>query len=135
MADRNRIRLNRTFDSPYDSRVTDLRKPLMPKRGNGGGGDGFENRNLTNTTPFQLVGGADAIRALPRNPRRVGLRIQNLDNTADLRYSFGNALNNNGVLIPPRSSDLYDFTTPPDEVYLWSSANIYVIIVDITRGF
>lgn len=140
MADKREPRLklkqSRGFDSPYDVRMTDLNNPLMPPRGQGGGGgDGFVNRNVSNTTPFVLVGGAEAIRALPRNPRRVGLQIQNLDPSADLRYSVGNNLNGNGLLVVPRGTVLYDFTTPPDELYLWSAANITVIVMDVTRGF
>lgn len=133
-----RIKLRRNFDSPYDVRVTDYSKPLAPRRTNPQAADGFANRNVSNTTPFVLVGNAPPVRALPRNDRRVGILIQNLDPTTDLRYSFGNGMSENGtggLLCVPRGSILLDFTTPPDELYLFSTANITVMVMDVTRGF
>lgn len=126
---RNRLTLP---DSPYDARVTDLALPVRPPNAVSSF-DGFENRNGTSTIVLQLVGGAVAVRVLPRNPRRSGLRIQNKDAAADLLYSLGNDQAANGIIVPPRGSDLYDFTTPPDELYLFSSANITVIVVEMTR--
>lgn len=118
-------------DSPYAVGVTDLSRPLKPPAFLADL-DGFTNRNGTSTIPFQLVANV-GIRALPRNPRRAGLLINNLDPTTDLRYSFGNDQGANGLLIVPRGAALFDFTTPPDELYLFSTAAISVIVVDITR--
>jgi hypothetical protein len=129
--------IRRQFDSPYDVRNTDLSRPMIPQNGggNGSGGDGFRNRIITNTTPFTLAAG-QSTRALPRNDRRVGLQIQNLDASAALRYSFGNDLLGSGLQILANNSVLYDFSTPPDELYLFcATANIYVVVMDMTRGF
>ncbi len=121
-------------DNPSDVRLTDINRPLMPTRQDFAL-DSFQNRNLTSTTPYVLVGLATGIRALPRNPRRVGLQIQNKDASADLFYSLGNNLNGDGIVIPPRGSVLYDFTTPPDELYLYSGANVICLVVEMMRGF
>lgn len=131
-----RIRLRKQFDQPYDSRVTDLSRPMVPASGGGGpGGSDFKNRNISNTTPFTLVAGVST-RALPRNDRRVGLLIQNLDPAVALRYSLGNDMQGAGLQIGVNASVLFDFTTPPDELYLFcATANINVIVLDITRGF
>lgn len=127
-------RYTRTLpDDPSDARLTDLSRPLSPTRQDFLI-DPFVNRNLTATTPYVLLANA-ATRALPRNPRRVGLVIQNKDTTADMFYSFGNNLDGNGLLIAPRSSVLFDFTTPADELYLFSAFNIYTLVMEITRGF
>ncbi len=128
-------RFSRTLpDDSSDARLTDLSRPLLPTPQNFAL-DSFVNRNLTSTTPYVLVGLAPAVRALPRNPRRVGLLIQNKDPGADLFYSLGNNLSGDGIIIPPRGSVLFDFTTPPDEVYLYSAANVYCLVVEIIRGF
>jgi hypothetical protein len=113
-----------------------MQRPLnAPQSAGGNASDGFVNRNVANTTPFQLVGGAAPIRALPRNPRRVGLLINNIDTTANLIYTFGNAIPGFGITLLPNGTALFDFSTPPDELYLFSAvANIYVIVMDITRG-
>jgi hypothetical protein len=129
-------RLSRNLpDNPSDPRVTSLRDAFnAPKKGDFSP-DAFVNRNVTNTTPFQLVGGAPAIRALPRNPRRVGLQINNIDAGGNLVYSFGNAIGPIGLTLIPNGMALYDFSTPPDELYLFSTVNLYVVVMDITRGF
>lgn len=122
-------------DQSYDHRVTDLSRPLIPPSpATEGVLDSFVNRNLTATTPFQLQAN-QSIRALPRNPRRVGLLIQNADASVVGNYSFGNDLAGEGIQVQPGGAALFDFTTPPDEVYLFSTANIRIIIVEITRGF
>lgn len=118
-------------DSPYDVRLTDLSRPLKPPSF-AAELDQFTNRNGTSTINFQLVANT-SVRVLPRNPRRSGLLINNLDAAADLRYSFGNNLGPDGLLIVPRGAALFDFTTPPDELYLFSTANISVIVMDMTR--
>lgn len=138
MANRSgsRIRMNRVYDSPYDVRLTDLNNPIIPRRGDAAsGGDGFQNRNVTFTMRVTLVGGNPGVRVLPDNPRRVGLVIQNLDAVADLNWSFGNSQDAAGMILVPRSSFLFDFTTPRDGLYLFSAANITVSVMDITRGF
>lgn len=127
-------------DSAYDPRITDMRRPLNAPKTGDFSPDSFVNRNITNTTPFQLVGNGPPIRALPRNPRRVGLQINNIDIASNLIYSFGNAITTStggaiGLTLIPNGMALYDFSTPPDELYLFSTANIYVIVMDITRGF
>lgn len=121
-----------TMDSPYAVDQTDIRRPIYPPSMDSSL-DNFRNRNNTSTTPFILVGNAPSTRALPRNLRRTGLRIQNIDATATLFYSIGNDLGANGLQIPPGGSDLYDFWTPRDEVYLFAVANIRVVIMEGTR--
>jgi hypothetical protein len=124
-------------DSPYAPGVTDVSRPLRPPSAKGSGGaalDGFVNRNISGTTNFSLVAGV-TIRALPRNPRRVGLQIQNIDTTSILRYSLGNDLQGSGLYVGSLGTVLYDFTTPPDELYLFSVTNLQCIILEISRGF
>lgn len=121
-------------DAPYDVRVTDLGRPLKPPAF-AAELDGFKNRNLTSTIPVQLQAGL-SVRILPRNLRRSGLLIQNVDVAADIRYSFGNDLGTSGLLLKANgSAALFDFTTPPDELYLFSTANASVIVLEMTRGF
>jgi hypothetical protein len=131
-------------DSPYDPRVTDIDSPVRPPKatdfkldaaGNPipGSQDNFKNRNKSNTTPIQLVAG-QSVRALPANPRRSGLMIVNKDATATLFYSFGNSADVLALEIAPKGSALFDFTTPGDELYLFSSANIQVALLEISRG-
>lgn len=122
-------------DQSFDYRVTDLTRPLKPTAATTEGVlDTFQNRNMTTTTPFQLVAN-QSIRALPRNPRRVGLLVQNLDASAIGNFSLGNDLAGNGLQLAPGGSALFDFTCPPDEVYLFSTANIRMMVVDVTRGY
>ena len=122
-------------DQSFDHRVTDLSRPLKPISPTTEGVlDTFQNRNMTTTTPYQLIAN-QSIRALPRNPRRVGLLIQNLDATAIGNYSLGNDLADLGLQIAAGGAVLFDFTCPPDEVYLFSTANIRMMVVDITRGY
>lgn len=111
--------------------VTDINRPLIPPSFNAAA-DGYVNRNATSTLPIQLVANT-SLRILPRNPRRSGMQIQNLDPTTDLNYSLGNDLQGSGLLVVPRGTVLYDFTTPCDELYLFSTANISVVILEITR--
>jgi hypothetical protein len=119
-------------DSAADPRTTDLSRPLMPPR-HEADLDQWQNRNRTTTIPYQLVANAST-RALPYNPRRSGLMIQNLDPSANLRYSFGNDLQGSGLIATPNGGTaLFDFTTPPDELYLFATANISVIVMEITR--
>lgn len=119
-------------DSPYDTAVTDINRPLIAPRQDYAL-DNFLNRNLTVTTPYVLVAGV-SVRALARNQRRVGMIIQNKDATGDMFYSFGNNLGQDGLLIAPRGSVLFDFTTPADELYLFSAFNVYTIVMEVTRG-
>lgn len=121
-------------DSASDVRLTDLNRPLKPPAF-AAQLDNFKNRNLTSTIPVQLVAN-QTVRILPRNYRRTGLLIQNVDTAADIRYSFGNDLQGAGLLLTANgSAALFDFTTPPDEVYLFSTANASVIVLEMTRGF
>jgi hypothetical protein len=136
-------------DSAYDSRVTDLSAPLnappgagafSPGTGNIAPGDAasvenrrsYFNRNVTNTLSVQLAANK-SLRLLPFNDRRSGLIVQNKDATAGLNYSFSNDLGFAGLLIAAGGSILLDFTTPPDTLYLISTANILVVVVEITR--
>ena len=138
-------------DEAYDPRVTDLSKPLNPVPGydNGafapatgpvpgtsvlapGAMGGFVNRNVSIQQFFQLKAGVSA-RALVANVRRCGLQIQNKDATAALVYSLGSDRGYNGFDISAGGSVLYDFTTPPDTLYLISSANILVAVLEVSR--
>ena len=138
-------------DAAYDPRVTDLSRPLNPAPGYGNGPfepatgptpgtaalapgafGGFVNRNTSNQLFFQLTANK-SLRALVANPRRCGLEIQNRDATAALVYSFGTDRGFNGLLVAAGGSVLYDFTTPPDTIYLISSANILVAMLEISR--
>ncbi len=119
-------------DSASDPRVTDLSQPLIPPR-HDMTADTWMNRNRSTTIPFQLVAN-ESTRALPYNPRRSGLLIQNLDPAVDLRYSFANDLKGSGLIaLPNGGSALFDFTTPPDELYLFATAAISVMVMEITR--
>lgn len=127
-------------DASYDSRVTDMSRPLMPPNARNTGPNGqpidtFRNRTISATTPFSIIANAPSVRALPYNPRRVGLQIQNLDSTNILRYSLGNDLNVSGLYVVALGTVLYDFTTPPDELWLASTTNIQCIVLEMTRGF
>jgi hypothetical protein len=124
-------------DQAYDPRVTSLEFPLRPPVPKNADGtlDNFRNRNLRNTTPIQLVGGAASVRVLPANPRRTGLIIQNKDTAATLFVGYGIQADLNAFQIPPGGSILEDFTCPAGEVYLFSTANIQAVLIDTTRGF
>ena len=133
-------------DQAYDPRVTDLERPLrapqgpstagMPADGNNSTPNGgYVNRNRANTVPFQLVGGAASIRALPANSKRSGLILQNKDSAATLNFAFGNVADANSLQLAAGASILLDFTCPQDEVWLFSSAsNIICTIVEMSRG-
>jgi hypothetical protein len=141
-------------DSGYDPRVTDLSRPLnvpgstgpqagipytdpstgAPATVAGGPGQGWKNNNVSNTIPIQLVAGVST-RALPNNPKRTGLLIQNKDPTSTLNVSFGNDLQGLGLNIGPGGYILLDFTTTPDPVYLFcAGANIQTIVVEFSRS-
>jgi hypothetical protein len=121
-------------DSPSDVRLTNLDRPLRPPAFTAEL-DGFKNKNLTSTIPVQLIAG-QSVRILPRNLRRSGLQIQNVDASAVIRYSLGNDLGSAGLQLNANGGAvLYDFTCPPDEVYLFSLANANVIVLEMTRGF
>jgi hypothetical protein len=119
-------------DQAYDVGVTRVDSPLYPPQMDSRL-DAFKNRNNTTTVPFILIANAPSVRALPRNARRTGLRLQNVDPTETLFYSIGNDLRENGLQIPSGGSDLYDFTCPRDEVYLFATAGIRVIIMEMSR--
>jgi hypothetical protein len=140
-------------DQAYDPRVTDLSRPLnmpgktgpqaaYPYAGQSptdsgspatAAPSGWSNRNVTNTIPFTLVAG-QTTRALPVNYKRTGLLIQNLDATATLNFSFANDLQNFGAAVQPGGSVLLDFTTAPDTLYLFSLANIQVLVMEFSRA-
>lgn len=132
-------------DQAYDPRVTDVDHPLNAPPGYGGGaaagaaplpaaiaGRTYYNRNVSNQLPVQLVANLST-RILPTNYRRVGLEIQNLDAATPLVYSFGTDRKFRGLVIAAGGAALYDFTTPPDTLYLIASANILVAILEISR--
>jgi hypothetical protein len=134
-------------DQAYDPRVTDLSKPfnvpaatgpqaitsIDPATGLATTQGGWVNRNVTNTIPFQLTAGVST-RALPYNPKRTGLLIQNDDTVNPLNFSFSNDLKGNGVSIGPGGAVLFDFTTPPDTLYLFcGGANIACLVLEISR--
>lgn len=138
-------------DAAYDPRVTDLSKPLNPAPGYGDGAfapatgpvpgvaalapgamGGYVNRNISAQSFFQLVAGVTT-RALSANIRRSGLVIQNKDAAAVLVYSLGNDRGLNGFNVAAGGTVLFDFTTPPDTLYLISAANILVAVLEITR--
>jgi hypothetical protein len=132
-------------DQSYDPRVTDLSRPFNvpastgpqtvttdPVTGNQVTQGGWINRNVTNTSPIRLQAGV-SLRVLPANLKRTGLLIQNLDAVNALNFSFGNDLQGNGAQIGAGGSALFDFTTPPDTVYLFSGANLSAIVVEISR--
>lgn len=122
-------------DQAYDPRVTDLDNPLIPPAATGPGSlDNFRNRNVANTTPTQLVANVST-RILGANPRRTGLLIQNKDATASLFFAFGNAADITSVSVPPGGYALFDFTTPASELYLFSTANIQVSVLEMIRGY
>ncbi len=118
-------------DQAYDVGLTQVDRALYPPQMNASL-DNFRNRNNTSTTPFILQAG-QSVRALPRNLRRTGLRIQNVDASGTLFYSIGSDQGEGGLQVPPGGSDLYDFWTPRDELYLFALANIRVIIMEGTR--
>ena len=124
-------------DSPSDPRITDLGHPLRPPQSTNAAGqllDKFENRNIANTTPIQLVANVPT-RVLPKNKRRTGLMLQNRDTATPLFVGFGNSADNTSISIPPGGFMLFDFTTPVGEVYLFATLSIQATIVDISRGF
>jgi hypothetical protein len=144
-------------DQSYDPRVTDLSRPLnvpgmtgpqsgipyldssgAPTTGSAqnpnSAGMGWTNRNVTNQIPFLLTAGIST-RALPYNAKRTGLVIQNLDAAQPLSYSFSNDLQALGLQIGAGGAALFDFTTPPDTLYLFcGAANIQVAVVEISRA-
>jgi len=145
-------------DSAYDPRVTRLDRPFNapgstgPQSGipystangstttgamqagvPGSSVLGWLNKNVTNMLPFALVAGV-SIRALANNAKRSGLIIQNKDPTNTLNYSLGNDLGALGAAIGPGGSVLFDFTTPPDALYLYSgTANLQAVTIELTR--
>jgi len=137
-------------DQSYDPRVTDLRRPfnvpagsgpqagyIDPATGMSANGataySGWTNKNVTNMIPFLLVAGV-SIRALPNNPKRCGLEILNKDAATTLNYSFSNDLQLLGLAIGPGGAALYDFTTPPDALYLIAGAtNVQCVVLEISR--
>jgi len=145
-------------DQSYDPRVTDLSRPFnvpgvtgpqssIPYSTSNGvtttgaiqqgvtGASilGWVNKNVTNMLPFALVVG-QSIRALPNNYKRSGLVIENKDPTNTLNYSLGNDLQALGAAIGPGGSVLFDFTTPPDALYLYSgTANLQAVVIEISR--
>lgn len=134
-------------DQSYDPRVTDLSKPfnvpaatgpqtiasINPTTGLAMTQGGWVNRNVTNTIPFRLVQ-AVSTRALPYNPKRTGLLIQNLDTVNPLNFSFANDLQGNGGQIGAGGSALFDFTTPPDTLYLFcGGANLSALVMEFSR--
>ncbi len=138
-------------DAAYDSRVTDLSKPLNPAPGYGNGAfmpptgatpgaaalapgaqGGYFNRNISAQSYFQLTAN-QSYRALSANVRRSGLVIQNKDASAVLVYSLGTDRGYNGFDVSAGGSVLYDFTTPPDTLYLISSADILVAVLEVSR--
>lgn len=129
-------------DAGYDARLTDLSMPLRPPGRQAGEAlpvtgqaiDNYRNRNISNTTPIALVGGAPSVRVLPNNPRRSGLLIQNKDTTTALFVGFGLAADANSISIAAGGFILLDFTCPNSEVYAFSTANIQAVFVDMTRG-
>lgn len=124
-------------DSAYDPRITELGSPLRTPRVNTpppGTGDAYRNRNISNTTPIQLVAGAPSVRVLPNNPRRSGLLIQNKDTTSALFVGFGLQADANSLSIPAGGFILLDFTCPNSEVYAFSAASIQAVFIDMTRG-
>lgn len=131
-------RYQRLPDSPSDARITDLSRPLRPPVSldpvtGAPTGDGFRNRNVANSTPIQLVGGAQSVRVLPANPRRTGMLIQNKDPTASLYFSFGVAADINSPFLQAGQFVLLDFTTPASELYLYATANVVASVTDMTR--
>lgn len=118
-------------DNPSAVQITDLRRPIVPPSMETSL-DNWQNRNSTVTTRVQLVAG-QTLRLLPKNPRRSGLQIQNLDVAANLSYSFGNDLGAQGLVLTPNAMALYDFTTPADELYLFAAVNLTCIVMEMTR--
>jgi hypothetical protein len=147
-------------DQSYDPRITDLHRPLNvpgmtgPQAGipyvdpgtglltsgsaqnpqGGASSGGWINRNVSNQIPFQLVAGVTT-RALPYNPKRTGLIIQNQDAATPLNFSLAQDLQGNGFILPAGGDVLLDFTTPPDTLYLFcGAANIRVMVVEFSRA-
>ena len=130
-------------DQAYDPRVTDLDKPLRAPKGpapvvNPDGSTspgGYVNRNRANTITLQIIGAQPSVRVLPANSRRSGLLLQNKDSVNAVNFAFGNQADANAPQLAAQATLLLDFTTPQDELWLFSSAsNILVAIVEITRG-
>lgn len=123
-------------DHSYDPRVTDLAYPLRPPIGKlpDGSVDLFRNKNIANTTPIQLVANAASIRVLPNNLRRTGLIVQNKDATVAGFVGFGVQADANSLSLAAGAIMLLDFTCPTSEVYLFSTANIQMVLVEMSRG-
>ncbi len=128
-------------DAGYDPRVTDLSHPLnmgriagagLPGSGSGAAARRYYNKNVSTLTPVQLTANV-SLRILPYNDRRSGLQIVNKDPAAPLNYSFGNDAGVNGLQLAAGGMALYDFTTPPDTLYLLAAADILVAILEISR--
>jgi hypothetical protein len=79
------------------------------------------------------VGGV-VTRALAFNARRTGLFIQNKDAAAVCYFNFNIAADVNSADLPPGGVLLLDFTTVPGELYLFSPANIQVVVIEISRA-
>ena len=126
--------------SSNDPAVTDLWAPVNPAKtaaqqaAAAASGDNYRNRNVSNTTPVQLVANAASVRVLPQNPRRTGLLIQNKDPVADLFIGFGQQANINSLSVAPGGYILLDFTCPNSEVYAFATSNIQAVFVDMSRG-
>lgn len=147
---RPRTRYRALPDAAYDPRLTDLSRPLNAPLGAGVDSSGqftpgdpgavaaaigsrrYFNKNVSQMIGVQLVAGV-SLRVLPFNDRRSGLQINNLDATAALSYSFGNDLQTLGIQLAAGAMALYDFTTPADTLYLFSTANIFVVVLEVSR--
>lgn len=125
-----------TPDQPYDPRVTDLSRPLIPPKptNDQGGIDNYRNRNQRGTIPVQLVANV-AQRILPNNLRRTGLIIQNKDTVASVFVGWGNSADSNAFALPAGAVVLEDFCCPASEVYLFATANVQAVVVETTRGY
>lgn len=125
-------------DAAYDPRVTDLTRPLNMGKIAGAtlapaaNARRYFNKNISNLTPVQLTANV-SLRILPYNDRRSGLQINNKDTTQGLVYSFGNDAGFNGIQLAAGGMALYDFTTPPDTLYVISGANILIAVLEIAR--
>jgi hypothetical protein len=94
--------------------------------------DNFKNRNETKTYPIQLVAN-QPIRITPGNLRRTGIVIQNKDPAAALFFAFGNAVTTDALSLVAGGMIGFDFTTPPEDLWLLSASNIQVAIMEMTR--
>lgn len=120
-------------DQSYDPRVTDLSNPLIPPAAaKVGQRKGYENRNAASTFPVQLVGNTP-FRALPNNPRRTGLILQNRDAATPLFFSFAGTADANAASLSAGATLLLDFTTPATELWLFATANLLASVTEMFR--